>query len=668
MSKVKLKPKNSLSALDLRALIKEMTPIIVEGIIVNVYMIEDVLMLKIRCRDGVTRLLTIKLPYWVSLSKYDIEKPPSPPIFCKLLRKYLRRSKIIELEQVGFDRILKIKVKSREETYELIIELVREGNIILCDQNSVILGAYREIEFKDRSIKKKLKYQLPPNVISEPSEERASKVLSELRKPNAFYFAFSLVGSPEVAYEILARSGIDPEEEISNAKADVLKRILDEANKVIKALNSLRPSIVYIDGKPFSVIPIEFTIYNGYERKVYNSFHEAVADFFYEVLKESISKREKEVLEKEEKRIRASIEELKRHLNEIELKSNSLRRVIALLQEKYESFQELLDSFKKSWLRGEDKPRDLKKIEGVEVLDVNLKEKTVTLNVEGARLSLKPHESLMANISRLYDELKELKRKIDAGNKALRELEDKLAKIIKDKSVIVEEIEDKIRVRREPRHWYERFLWFKSSDGFLVIGGKDATQNEVLVKKYLGDKDLFFHADITGASAVIVKTEGREIPQTTISEAAQFAACYSKAWKAGFGSIDVYWVYGEQVSKTPPSGEYLPKGSFMIRGTRNYLRGVELKLAIGLTITENEIFIVSGPPSAIAKQAFLHLVLVPGDDEKVRIANRIAKIFNEKLCSMGFENINIRSDDVMKVMPPGRVKIVSKVSKEDVNA
>ncbi|MHC1637518.1 MAG: NFACT family protein, partial [Candidatus Nezhaarchaeales archaeon] len=479
MSKVKLKPKNSLSALDLRALIKEMTPIIVEGIIVNVYMIEDVLMLKIRCRDGVTRLLTIKLPYWVSLSKYDIEKPPSPPIFCKLLRKYLRRSKIIELEQVGFDRILKIKVKSREETYELIIELVREGNIILCDQNSVILGAYREIEFKDRSIKKKLKYQLPPNVISEPSEERASKVLSELRKPNAFYFAFSLVGSPEVAYEILARSGIDPEEEISNAKADVLKRILDEANKVIKALNSLRPSIVYIDGKPFSVIPIEFTIYNGYERKVYNSFHEAVADFFYEVLKESISKREKEVLEKEEKRIRTSIEELKRHLNEIELRSNSLRRVIALLQEKYESFQELLDSFKKSWLRGEDKPRDLKKIEGVEVLDVNLKEKTVTLNVEGARLSLKPHESLMANISRLYDELKELKRKIDAGNKALRELEDKLAKIIKDKSVIVEEIEDKIRVRREPRHWYERFLWFKSSDGFLVIGGKDATQNEV---------------------------------------------------------------------------------------------------------------------------------------------------------------------------------------------
>ena len=667
MAKIKLKPKNSLSALDLRALVKEMTPIVVEGIIVNVYMVEDLLMLKIRCRDGVTRLLTIRLPYWVSLSKYDVEKPPSPPVFCKLLRKYLRRSRIIELEQVGFDRILKVKVKREEGIYEFIVELVREGNIILCDSNSVILGAYREIEYKDRSIKKKLKYQLPPNVISDPNEERALKVLSELRKPNAFYFAVALVGSPEVAYEVLARSGINPEEEVSSAKADVLKKILDKASELIKALDNLRPSIVYVDGKPFSVIPIEFTIYNGYEKKIYNSFHEAVVDFFYDVLKEGISKREKEALEKEERRIRASIEELKQHLNEVELRSNDLRRVINLLQKRYDSFQELLDSFRNAWLRGEDKPRNLKRMEDVEIFDVNLKEKTITLSVEGIKLSLKPHESLMANISRLYDELKELKRKIDAGNKALRELEDKLAKIIKDKSVIVEEIEDKIRIRREPRHWYERFLWFKSSDGFLVIGGKDATQNEVLVKKYLGDKDLFFHADITGASAVIVKAEGREIPQTTISEAAQFAACYSKAWKAGFGSVDVYWVYGEQVSKTPPSGEYLPKGSFMIRGTRNYVRGVELKLAIGLAVTENEVFIVSGPPSAIAKQTVLHLVLIPGDNEKVRVANRIAKMFSEKLHSMGFKGVSIRGDDVMKVMPPGKVKIASKVSKEETN-
>jgi len=98
----------------------------------------------------------------------------------------------------------------------------------------------------------------------------------------------------------------------------------------------------------------------------------------------------------------------------------------------------------------------------------------------------------------------------------------------------------------------------------------------------------------------------------------------------------------------------------MIRGERNYLKGIELKIAIGLQLTENEALIISGPQSAIARQSISYVVLAPGDSDKSRIANRIAKMFNERLKSLGFASINIRADDVIRVIPPGTAKIISK--------
>ncbi|UKK01219.2 hypothetical protein MACK_002032 [Theileria orientalis] len=156
------------------------------------------------------------------------------------------------------------------------------------------------------------------------------------------------------------------------------------------------------------------------------------------------------------------------------------------------------------------------------------------------------------------------------------------------------------------RFWFEKFYWFITSQGYLVLAGRDSLQNELLVKKYLTKGDLYFHADIHGASSVILKTNSQELIKSTesgeesqvekaggkgneddfiakirvsIEEAANFAVCHSNAWNDKF-SVQSWWVYWHQVSKTPPSGEYVPQGSFVIRGKKNYLQPQKLEMGI----------------------------------------------------------------------------------------
>ncbi len=651
----KLRRKSSLSALDIRALVKEVGQLIVGGAIVNVYMVGDLLLFKIRCVDGVSRILAIRPPHWISLTGYDVEKPLQPPAFCTLLRKLMRGARIASFEQVGFDRIVVMRAEGARGSHELVVELVREGNVVVCDSNATILGAYREVEYRDRALKRGAKYQPPPNVLLDLDEKMALEALKG-RKPKAFYAALALVGSPELAYEVLARCSIDPEGEL-RSEEDV-KRIAERARELLASLESPRPSIVYVGGEPFSVVPVDFAIYAGCEKRAYDHFYDAVAEYFYEEVKEVLLKG-KEEIEREKKRIEAAIKDVREAIAKIEAEIGKLSRAIRFVEENAEGFQELLEAFRGAWAKGEGRPSPEPRVGSARVVKVDERRGFVRVEVEGFELSFRPRESLMANVSSFYDELKELKRRLEASRRALADLEAKMASLAEREVEMAKGVERKIRKRREPKHWYERYLWFKSSDGLLVVAGRDASQNEALVRRYLEDRDLFFHADIVGAATVIVKCEGKEVPQATIDEAAQFAACYSKAWKAGFASIDVYWVYGEQVSKTPPSGEYLPRGSFMIGGSRNYLRGVELKLAVGLVTRDGEALVVSGPPSAIAKEAAAYVTLVPGDEERGRVARRIATILNEHVRAMGLER-SIAVDDVLRVLPPGAAMVVEK--------
>ncbi|OAP54824.1 translation factor [Fonsecaea erecta] len=190
-----------------------------------------------------------------------------------------------------------------------------------------------------------------------------------------------------------------------------------------------------------------------------------------------------------------------------------------------------------------------------------------------------------ANARQYYDQKKSAavkeKKTVEASAKALKSAEQKidadLKKGLKQEKAV-------LRPARK-QFWFEKFLYFISSDGYLVIGGKDAQQNELLYRRYLKKGDVYVHADLQGASSVIVKNNPRTpdapIPPSTLSQAGTLTVCTSSAWdsKALMGA---WWVNADQVSKTAPTGEYLTTGGFIIRGHKNQLAPSQLLLGFGV--------------------------------------------------------------------------------------
>jgi len=198
--------------------------------------------------------------------------------------------------------------------------------------------------------------------------------------------------------------------------------------------------------------------------------------------------------------------------------------------------------------------------------------------------------SAYANVSRLYSSKKQAasktERTVDASTKVLEEAQKKF-----ERDLAKQELNrTKVRVARKV-NWFEKFRWFISSEGFLILSGRDAQQNELLVKKYLRKShgDVYVHADLHGASSCIVRSPrpGVTIPPETLRQAGAMTVSMSSAWTAKIVT-SAWWVSADQVSKTAPTGEYLSTGSFMIRGKKNFLPPSRLELVFGFIFKLDE--------------------------------------------------------------------------------
>ena len=176
------------------------------------------------------------------------------------------------------------------------------------------------------------------------------------------------------------------------------------------------------------------------------------------------------------------------------------------------------------------------------------------------------------------------------------------------------------------------------------------------MKKYLQKKDIFFHAHVSGSPAVVIKTEGKEVPETTLLEAAQFTVSYSSIWKSGQVSGDAYWVLPEQVSKTPESGEYVAKGAFVIRGKRNYFKDIMLGTALGLELGEEK-RLIGGPLGAVKKTAQFIMEVLPGEFNQNDISKKIYRILNEKFEDKKLIKMIASPDRIAMFLPAGSSSI-----------
>ena len=272
----------------------------------------------------------------------------------------------------------------------------------------------------------------------------------------------------------------------------------------------------------------------------------------------------------------------------------------------------------------------------------------ITLKIDDVSIALDSKKSIPDNAEVYYEKAKKAKRKIKGALIAIENTKRQLADMEAKKEKAMSNIMVPQKRVKKNLKWYEKLRWFVSSEGILVVCGRDAGTNEAVVKKYLEQNDIYLHADIHGATSTAIKLEGKSLNDTILKESGEFAASFSSAWSKGFTTQDVFWVHPDQVSKTPEAGEFLAKGSFVIRGNRNYIRSARVKIAIGIVDYEGK-RIMAGPVEALETHCQNYVVLKPGYTKKEAIAKKILNKINE--------DDMLTLDDIIRVLPSGKCDI-----------
>lgn len=265
-----------------------------------------------------------------------------------------------------------------------------------------------------------------------------------------------------------------------------------------------------------------------------------------------------------------------------------------------------------------------------------------------AKLVLDLKKSVGENASVYFDKAKKAKKKLEGAQQSLKKSLKRLRELEKKREKHQEEEREEERLKERKKEWYEKFRWFFSSEGFLVIGGRDATSNEIVIKKHTDNNDLVFHTDIAGSPFFVVKTKSPPSRSTlsrptekTIKEVADATCTFSRAFKLGLQSTSVFYVNPEQVSKKTKAGEYMGKGAFMIYGKTIYMDN-KVNLAVGIT---EDNAIMSGPEEAIKKNCGKFVVLQQG---KLKPSDAAKKIKGK---------IGGTIDEIIRALPSGDFEI-----------
>lgn len=254
------------------------------------------------------------------------------------------------------------------------------------------------------------------------------------------------------------------------------------------------------------------------------------------------------------------------------------------------------------------------------------------------RIKLDITKSVHENAAAYYEEAKEAREKAKGAEKAIGETKKEIERAKKEEISAEKKRADETKIARK-KEWHEKFHYFFTSEGKLVVGGRSAQQNDLLYAKYFEDEDLFFHADIQGGSACILKG-GINAGEGEMTQVAQFAACFSNAWKNGNASVDVYAVKRGQVSKHAAGG-FIAKGAFAIIGERIWFRKTELKLKIG--VRDGIVMIL---PAECEGKMDKEIFIAPGTHEKGEIVKKLAKM------------LGVHPDEVQNILPAGKVSIL----------
>ncbi len=605
--------KKIMSWIDIKVWINEQRELIRNSYIDNIFSIQDGLILRLKkpaygnllliMLAGKAILCSKKLDFFSRLSKTNN--------IAMGFRKYIRECRIKDIDQIDNERIIIITIECRNsETYRLVIEIIPRGTIILIDNSDKVIMITKPIVAKDRLVRIGHTYTPPPRAI-DPLNLDPMQAITNISKGIDLVrgIIIGLNYPPEIAEEFLCRSGIDKNTKpqlIEDKKLfDLIENIKIFTEEIIK---NPKPCTVTENknGKIIGAFPFRpECIYRDKDIKETTLFNDAIELLVIENMKELLRSHDPNI-----QRIEKSIEKIESTITKMKSELDKLNIVKSIIDENYNHIENIFLNASK--LRNKDIT--------IGVAKIKVADNSVVLEVNGLKYKMDLRRSFIENYISLSKTISSLNKKVLSASK---ELENFKARLKEEEEKLREKIAiDNIKSRRT-YEWFEKFYWIITSEGLLAIGGINADQNESIVKRYMDHNDIFIHADIHGAPVVVLKAD-KSYTINSIREASYITACYSRAWKLGYGSVDVFYVEASQVSKAPPSGEYLAKGSFMIYGKKNWIRKIPLELGIGIEITDKGYpRIIAGPVDLIHNRAVIYSKIIPGNEPKDRIIHAI---------------------------------------------
>ena len=650
------KMRRSLSSFDIYVIVNDLQDLL-DSYIEKIYQISrNEIILKIKNQKTKEKdIIFIRNGSLICVTQKDFETPKKPSTFAMTLRKYIQNGRIVGISQIEFDRIIKINIAKKDGVFCLIIELFSNGNIILVDPEGKIILPFIRQTWASRTVKGRELYTPPPPQLNpfDVDKKRFTELLKKSNTDIVRTLAINVNLSGTIAEEICKRAGVDKNlkiKDIDNLIISNLFSALDEFLDIFKG-KRFSPVLVKKDGKVIDILPFRFQSYVNYEFIDIDNLLRGL-ERFIDITEKEI-KRDSEIdkrlgkLDRQLKQQRDTVEKLK-----IDIKTKKFQGDLIYLN--YQELDALLTEIK-TILDQKDKAElidEINKNDIVKKFDPTNNLLVVKLNdakKNSFDIKINFRKTVAENADKAYNDNKKLRSKLKGAEKSIKKTKEQIEQAKKRKVEEDRKNLEKKTEKKEKIFWFEKFRWFISSDGNIIIGGKDAKSNELVVKKYLKEGDRYAHADIQGAPSIVIKSLGIEnetlkITEKTLVEACIFASSYSKAWKQ-FAEAQAYWVLPEQVSKTAQSGEFVPKGAFIIRGKRNYNR-CKLEIAVGkIDIMEHE-KIMAGPIQSVKKRTNKFIVLEPGNTKKSDIAKIIGKA------------LNVSSEKVERVLPPGGVTVI----------
>lgn len=639
--------KKEMSSFDVRSVVNEMA-VLKDAHMDKIFQWGNNVLLRINVQGQGKKGVFFKDKRWLYLPERKPETPVTPQSFATFLRKYLDNARIGEIYQAGFDRVVIMEVLKADRDYKLIFEMFGGGNVLLVLDGKIVNCLIHKT-MRDRSVRPGEDYIMPKRRFDPTSSsfEEFMEIMRSSTSDAVRTLATGINLGGQYAEETCEVAGIPKNTRVDELSDDDLKRLFESMSSVVEKMMRGDGSILYRSGDDIiDISPMEMSIYSNYTAQRFDTTSKAIDAFITETEKAEAEEYVDPEIVKLQKRISKQTETVEQYKEE----SDDLKLKADAIYANYQQITELLavlseQSKKLTW---EKLKEGALKIPFVPEIDPS--KNRVVAEFDNIRIPLDYTEGIDSNASIIYQQSKDInekaKRAKDALDVSLDELAKKEAGLAKTKAAMAN------KVQPTKQFWFERYKWFIAPSGRLVIAGKDAHTNDNIVKKHLKEDDLYAHADLHGAPSTIIK-KGKDAPEEDLREACIYALAQSKGWVAALTDGSAYWVYTDQVSKTPQAGEFVPRGAFIIRGKRNYEYHLPMELAVGEITYENSRKVMCAPLESMKRLSNKYFVIHPGRGKAGKTAALMAK------------ELMVPEEEVSRILPPGDAEIVRKVWPEE---